>query len=150
MADEEDGVFYGALRVCYDKLDSAINSKCNMNQTVRDEARNALVELKSLIAVNFERIKSSNYREACRESVIELLAGQTDPSDVAPSVTNSLNQSRDMKILFTGLKEEFASFRMDITDRVENISKHICPQSNKVKISRDGVATTSGVVRIDG
>lgn len=72
MADGKDDMFYGVLQVCYDKLDSFIYSKCNINQTVRDEARNALSEWKSLIILNFRRIKSVNYREACKESVLDI------------------------------------------------------------------------------
>lgn len=72
MAAMDVDAFYRALDLCYVKVDSAIDSRCNMNEKVRDEARNAMSELKSLIKKNFEFIKSFNDREACKANIADL------------------------------------------------------------------------------
>ena len=70
---EDDDVFYGMLEFCYDRLETAIGSECNMNQSIREDARNSLEELKYLIKKHFESIKSSNHREASGESFKNIL-----------------------------------------------------------------------------
>ncbi|GFV82079.1 hypothetical protein TNCV_3152771 [Trichonephila clavipes] len=65
-------------------------SKCNMNNQVREDARQALGELKASIYKNFERIKSAYFLEACKESLKEAIASQVTPkrsyaNGVAPS-----------------------------------------------------------------
>ena len=93
MADDDDDAFYGKLQICYDKLETAIGSKCNMNQNIREDARNALGELKCLITKHFERIKSLNFREACKESLKDILVKPTYSSAVLPSVADEVKQN---------------------------------------------------------
>ncbi|GFQ88618.1 hypothetical protein TNCT_189021 [Trichonephila clavata] len=62
-----------------------------MNHQVREEARQALGELKCSIYKNFERVKAANFLEACKQSLKEAIATQITPkpsyaSVVAPSV----------------------------------------------------------------
>ena len=49
MAADDDDAFYGKLQICYDKLNTAIGSKFNMNQSIREDSRNAFGETKCLI-----------------------------------------------------------------------------------------------------
>ncbi|GFV55593.1 hypothetical protein TNCV_1820801 [Trichonephila clavipes] len=61
-----------------------------MNNQVREDARQALGELKASIYKNFERIKSANFLKACKESLKEAIASQVTPKRsyanvVAPS-----------------------------------------------------------------
>ncbi|XP_035219877.1 uncharacterized protein LOC118192959 [Stegodyphus dumicola] len=92
MDEEDDDAFYSALKCCYDKLETAIESKCNMNQNIREEARHAMCELKCLITKNFERIKSLGYREACRESLKDIFVKPTYASAVLPSPVDNVKQ----------------------------------------------------------
>ncbi|GFQ81959.1 hypothetical protein TNCT_387691 [Trichonephila clavata] len=62
-----------------------------MNHQAREEARQALGELKSSIYKNFERVKAANFLEAYKQSLKEAIATQITPkpsyaSVVAPSV----------------------------------------------------------------
>ncbi|GFQ98694.1 uncharacterized protein TNCT_323821 [Trichonephila clavata] len=91
MAAMEDDVFFDALQKHCSIIESALLSKCNMNHQVREEARQALGELKSSIYKNFERVKAANFLEACKQSLKEAIATQITPkpnyaSVVAPSV----------------------------------------------------------------
>ena len=129
--------FYQALDLCYLKVDTAIDSKCNMNQKVRDEARNAMSELKSLIVKNFEFIRSFKYREACKESIVDILGKgkHESSSDVPPSVGDAdklCSSNPSMEDMLKELKNEFVSFRMDISTKVETIAKHICSEPSRV------------------
>ncbi|GFR09880.1 reverse transcriptase domain-containing protein [Trichonephila clavata] len=64
MAAMEDDVFFDALQKHCSLIESAPLSKCNMKHQVREEARQALGQLKSSIYKNFERVKAANVLEA--------------------------------------------------------------------------------------
>ncbi|GFQ80054.1 hypothetical protein TNCT_465891 [Trichonephila clavata] len=66
MAESDDDVFFAALENQCKIIESALQSKCNMNQQIREEARQALVELKSSVYRNFVMIKSEKFVEACQ------------------------------------------------------------------------------------
>ncbi|GFY06685.1 hypothetical protein TNCV_3525411 [Trichonephila clavipes] len=68
MAAMEDYVFLDALQKHCRIMESALMSKCNMNNQVREDARQALCELKDSIYKNFERVKSANFLEACKQT----------------------------------------------------------------------------------
>ncbi|GFX42909.1 hypothetical protein TNCV_5072731 [Trichonephila clavipes] len=97
----EDDVFFDALQKHYKIIESALMSKCNMNSQVREDARQALDELKASIYKNFERVKSANFLEACKQSLKEAIASQVTPKRsyanvVAPSgVTENKGKSSD-------------------------------------------------------
>ncbi|GFX37054.1 hypothetical protein TNCV_1712471 [Trichonephila clavipes] len=80
MAAMEDDVFFYALQKHCKIIESALMSKCNMNNQVREDARQALGELKASIYKNFERVKSANFLEACKQSLKEAIASQVTPT----------------------------------------------------------------------
>ncbi|GFU94072.1 hypothetical protein TNCV_3308251 [Trichonephila clavipes] len=79
MAAMEDDVFFDALQKHCNIIESALMSKCNMNNQVREDVRQALGELKASIYKNLERVKSANFLEACKESLKEAIASQVTP-----------------------------------------------------------------------
>ncbi|GFS47690.1 uncharacterized protein TNCV_1973531 [Trichonephila clavipes] len=97
----EDDVFFDALQKHCKIIESALMSKCNMNNQVREDARQALGELKASIYKNLERVKSANFLEACKQSLKEAIASQATPKRsyanvVAPSgVTENKGKSSD-------------------------------------------------------
>ncbi|GFU77778.1 gag-like protein [Trichonephila clavipes] len=101
MAAMEDDVFFDALQKHCKIIESALMSKCNMNNQVREDARQALGELKASIYKNFERVKSANFLEACKQSLKVAIASQVTPKRsyanvVAPSgVTENKGKSSD-------------------------------------------------------
>ncbi|GFQ63796.1 DUF1758 domain-containing protein [Trichonephila clavata] len=64
MAERDDDVFFAALENQCKIIESALQSKCNMNQQIREEARQVLGELKSSVFRNFVMIKSEKFVEA--------------------------------------------------------------------------------------
>ncbi|GFV39543.1 hypothetical protein TNCV_1367841 [Trichonephila clavipes] len=93
--------FFYALRKHCKIIESVLMSKCNMNNQVREDARQALGEMKASIYKNFERVKSANFLEACKQSLKEAIASQVTPKRsyanvVAPSgVTENKGKSSD-------------------------------------------------------
>ncbi|GFY38349.1 angiotensin-converting enzyme [Trichonephila inaurata madagascariensis] len=76
-------------------IESAILSKCNMNQEMREGGRQALGELKSSVYRNFVMIKSEKFVEACKESLKDVMSSlpkKTYSSVVAPSYGGELNK----------------------------------------------------------
>ncbi|GFW35330.1 hypothetical protein TNCV_594811 [Trichonephila clavipes] len=101
MAAMDDDVFFYALQKRCKIIESALMSKCNMNNQVREDARQALGELKASIYKNFERVMSANFLEACKQNLKEAIASQVTPKRsyanvVAPSgVTKNKGKSSD-------------------------------------------------------
>ncbi|GFY68613.1 hypothetical protein TNIN_384991 [Trichonephila inaurata madagascariensis] len=62
--------FFAALENQCKIIETALLSKCNMNQQMREEARQVLDELKSSNYRNFVMIKSEKFVEACKESFL--------------------------------------------------------------------------------
>ena len=119
MADT-GGEFFLALEEHLGKIDIALNSKCNMNQTVRESAKAALFDLKSLIEKNI----TLEHHGDC---------GRGD----------SGSDGASLKALFTKLQEEFTSFKSDISTKIDAISTHISPDRTSTS------AKTSGPSRVD-
>ncbi|GFY51208.1 hypothetical protein TNIN_12771 [Trichonephila inaurata madagascariensis] len=76
-------------------IETALLSKCNMNQQMREEARQALGELKSSVYRNFVMIKSEKFVEACKKSLKDAMSlpKKTYSSVVAPSFVGELKES---------------------------------------------------------
>ncbi|GFQ68809.1 hypothetical protein TNCT_592621 [Trichonephila clavata] len=95
MAESDDDVFFAALENHCKIIESAHQSKCNINQQIREEARQALGELKSSVYRNFVMIKSEKFVEACKESLKDAmldLPKKTYSSVVAESLGEKLNE----------------------------------------------------------
>ncbi|GFY69802.1 hypothetical protein TNIN_434221 [Trichonephila inaurata madagascariensis] len=75
----EGDVFFDALQKHCKIIESALMSKCNMKNQVREDARQALGELKSSIHKNFKRVKAANLLETCKRSLKEAIASQVKP-----------------------------------------------------------------------
>ncbi|GFQ65376.1 hypothetical protein TNCT_642661 [Trichonephila clavata] len=99
MAAMEDDAFFDALQKHCTIIGSALLSKCNMNHQVREEARQALGELKSSIYKNFERVKAANFLEACKQSLKEAIATQIRPRPSYASVVVHLLLQKKRKSL---------------------------------------------------
>ncbi|GFW29087.1 uncharacterized protein TNCV_2356451 [Trichonephila clavipes] len=101
MAAMEDDVFFDALQKHCKIIESVLMSKCNMNNQVREDSRQALGELKASIYKNFERVKCANFLEACKQNLKKAIASQVTPKRsysnvVAPSgVTKNKGKSSD-------------------------------------------------------
>ncbi|GFQ91280.1 hypothetical protein TNCT_513681, partial [Trichonephila clavata] len=95
MAESDDDVFFAALENQCKIIELALQSKCNMNQQIREEARQALGELKSSVYRDFVMIKSEKFVEACKESLKDAmldLPKKTYSSVVAQSLGEKLNK----------------------------------------------------------
>ncbi|GFY56132.1 uncharacterized protein TNIN_98021 [Trichonephila inaurata madagascariensis] len=95
MAEGDADAFFAALENQCKIIETALLSKCNMNQQMKEEARQALGELKSSVYRNFIMIKSEKFVEACKESLkdaISSLPKKTYSSVVAPSFGGELNE----------------------------------------------------------
>ncbi|GFY49993.1 gag-like protein [Trichonephila inaurata madagascariensis] len=95
MAESEDDAFFAVLENQCKIIETALLSKCNMNQKMREEARQALGELKSSVYRNFFTIKSEKFVEACKESLKDAMSSvpkKTYSSVVAPSFGGELNE----------------------------------------------------------
>ena len=68
MAECEDDVFFSALEKQCKVIDSELLSKCNMNQQMREDTKQALSALKASVYENISFIKSQKFVEAYKES----------------------------------------------------------------------------------
>lgn len=101
MADCEDDAFYASLESYSNTVETALLSKCNMNQQMREDARKALGELKFLVTRQFEKIKSVVYREVCNESVLNYVQKKLYSESVAPSVGQQNRNSSSCSLLIS-------------------------------------------------
>ncbi|GFR25005.1 hypothetical protein TNCT_577071 [Trichonephila clavata] len=69
MAVSDDEALFAALENQCKITESALLSKCNMNQQMREEAKQTLGELKSSVNRDFVTIKSEKFVEACKVSM---------------------------------------------------------------------------------
>ncbi|GFT50576.1 hypothetical protein TNCV_551691 [Trichonephila clavipes] len=100
MAEGNDDAIFAVLEnQCKIIIDTALLSKCNMNQQMREEARQALGELKSSVYRNLVLIKSEKFVEACKESLKDAMSSMPKKvysSVVAPSFGGELNEPSRM------------------------------------------------------
>ncbi|GFV32873.1 RNA-directed DNA polymerase from mobile element jockey [Trichonephila clavipes] len=94
MAAIEDDVFFDALQKHCKIIESALMSKCNMNNQVREDARRAVGELKASSYKNLERATAANFQEACKRSLKEAIASQVTPK---PSYANVVAPSAEIQ-----------------------------------------------------
>lgn len=88
-------------------IEGAIFSKCNMNQTTREDARNAMSELKTLIIKSFEKLKSDIYKEACKESILSDYCKPSYASVVAPSIAHfNIEKTDDCCVIVSTVDEK--------------------------------------------
>ncbi|GFW19003.1 hypothetical protein TNCV_165161 [Trichonephila clavipes] len=66
--------FFAALENQCKIIEKDFLSKCNMNQQMREEARQALGELKPSVYRNFIMIKSEKFVEAYKESLKDAMS----------------------------------------------------------------------------
>ncbi|GFW85045.1 RNA-directed DNA polymerase from mobile element jockey [Trichonephila clavipes] len=92
MAAMEDNVFFDALQKHCKIIESALMSKGNMNNQVREDARQTLGELKASTYKNFERDKSANFLEACKQGLKEAI-------EKSPELKASLPKRRNPAII---------------------------------------------------
>ncbi|GFR30678.1 hypothetical protein TNCT_38931 [Trichonephila clavata] len=95
MVESDDEVFFAALKNQCKIIESALQSKCNMNQQIREEARQELGELKSSVYRNFVMIKREKFVEACKESLKDAMLAlpkKTYTSVLLPSLGEKLNE----------------------------------------------------------
>lgn len=132
MAANDDDAFYVALENCYGSVETALNSRCNMNQQVRDDARNALGELKVLIVKHVEHLKSLKFKEACEESLKNIVMNANSEKSyariVAPSVNDNKNNS-DCDLFVTGKN-------CSSEDIKKIIKTEIDPRKNKIGVKQ--------------
>ncbi|GFW09223.1 hypothetical protein TNCV_2101771 [Trichonephila clavipes] len=86
------------------KLVLNMRRRCEATIAVREDARQALGELKASIYKNFERVKSANFLEACKQNLKEAIASQVTPKRsyanvVAPSDSDNCSSEDVKKII---------------------------------------------------
>ena len=59
-ACDDDGVFRALCDEYFNFVENALSSKCNMNQQLKKDGKNAFSKLKLLIMTNFERLRANN------------------------------------------------------------------------------------------
>ncbi|GFS52362.1 uncharacterized protein TNCV_4850741 [Trichonephila clavipes] len=109
MAAMEDDVYFDALQKHCKIIESALMSKCNMNNQVREDARQALGELKASLYKNFERVKSANFLEAysdncSSEDVKKIIKAKINPAESKLGVCD-LKNIRGNKLLVKCVSE---------------------------------------------
>ncbi|GFT59989.1 uncharacterized protein TNCV_2686781 [Trichonephila clavipes] len=99
----EDDVFFYALQKHCKIIESVLMSKCNMNNQVREGARQALGQLKASIYKNFERVKAANFLEACKQRQKETIASKVtpmrNPDIIVKNVPNEVNNEDLLKVI---------------------------------------------------
>ncbi|KAG8198622.1 hypothetical protein JTE90_026519 [Oedothorax gibbosus] len=131
MAGSGADVFFAALENCYDKLYTAIESRGNMSQIVRDSARNAVCELKKLISEKSMELGNSDCNTILEEASAKHNGSVADSEHVC---------SHKIEDLFIELKSGFASFRHDTAKKMEDISKQVGQNQDRVGRTGGGLA----------
>ncbi|KAF8796388.1 hypothetical protein HNY73_000768 [Argiope bruennichi] len=85
----------------------ALVSKCNINNELREQAKNALGELTIAITKSFAQLQSVNYRKACEESMAALVTRPSYAEMVSPSRGDFVNNSQNSCPLIVRATESF-------------------------------------------
>ncbi|KAF8784389.1 hypothetical protein HNY73_010070 [Argiope bruennichi] len=132
MADGVLDVLYASLENHFETIDMALVSKCNMNHELREQAKNALGELKIAITKSFERLQSVNYRKACEESLAALVARPSYAEVVSPSRGDFVNNSRNSCPLIVSATESFENASSNDVQKM--LKEVINPREKKIGI----------------